>query len=73
MGRLIRWPGALLGAGAVAVMVVLVLVLMLVLSSPGAPPRVGTLTSGLGVPAADPAVTPKGWAPVAYGAALSRR
>jgi hypothetical protein len=67
MGRLIRWPGALLGAGAVAVMVVLVL--MLVLSSPGAPPRVGTLTSGRGVPAADPAVTPKGWAPVAYGAA----
>jgi hypothetical protein len=58
-----RWTGAALSAAAVAAAIAV----PLALSSPAVPSRLGGITPGRAVPLSDTGVTPKGWAPVAYG------
>lgn len=58
-----RRTGAALSAAAVAAAIALPLALL----SPVTPGRVGPVTRGRAVPLTDTSVTPRGWAPVAYG------
>jgi hypothetical protein len=58
-----RWTEAVLSAAAVAT----ALSVSLSVHAPDVPGRAGPKTPGASVPLSDPAATPSGWAPVAFG------